>query len=145
MGRVLASTLCLFLLAVACASEAQTRDAWVRSCQAKDSQLSGSIGYRICTGRFLNFLERQQVVLLKQLVARFAEVKDEGIDPKAAAQHLTESQKAWVRYASQHCEIAQDLFGVGNASGDVVPSCMVREYEARNKQLSRMLEGNYER
>lgn len=145
MGRVFASTLCLFSLAIACASEAQTRDAWVRSCQAKDSQLSGSTGYRICTGRFLNLLERQQAVLLKKLITQFDEVSGEGIDPKAAAQHLTGSQKAWVRYANQHCEIAQDMFGVGNASGDVFPSCMVREYEARNKQLSRMLEGNYER
>ena len=145
MEKIFASALCVFLWFAPSASQAQTRDAWVRSCQAKDSNLSGSIGYRICTGRFLNFLERQQIELLKKLTSRFAEAADERTDPKAAAEHLTESQKFWLRYANQHCEIAQSMFGIGNASGDVVPSCMVREYEARNKQLSRMLGGNYER
>lgn len=130
---------------MASARKAQTRDGWVRACQSKHSNLSGSVGYRICTGRFLNFLEKQQVGLLKKLVVQFAEAPDEGTDPKAATQHLTESQKSWLRYANEHCEIAQAMFGVGNASGDVIPSCMVREYEARNKQLSRMLGGNYER
>ena len=145
MERLFASALCLFSLFVFSPSQAQTRDVWVRSCQAKDSNLSGSIGYRICTGQFLNLLERQQGALLKKVGIRFAETADEGTDPKAATQRLTESQKFWLRYAHEHCQIAQNMFGVGNASSDVMPSCMVREYEARNKQLSRMLEGNYER
>lgn len=145
MGRVFSSALCLGLWLLSGASEAQTRDAWVRSCQAKNSELSGSYGYRICTGRFLNLLENQQAALLKKLAARFVEPTDDGADPKAATKHLTESQKAWLRYANEHCEIAQSMFGVGNASGEVMPSCLVEEYEARNKQLSRMLEGRYER
>lgn len=145
MGRVFSSALCLCLWLTSGVSEAQTRDAWVSSCQAKDPELSGSYGYRICTGQFLNFLEKQQVVLLKKLAARFAEPAGNDTDPKAATKHLTESQKAWLRYTNEHCEIAQSMFGVGNTSGDVMPSCMVGEYEARNKQLSRMLEGSYER
>ena len=96
-------------------------------------------------GRFLNFLVKQQVALLKKLVSQFAEGPDEGTDPKAATQHLTESQKSWFRYANEHSEIAQAIFGVGNASGDVMPSCKVRKYEARNKLLSRMLGEIYER
>jgi uncharacterized protein YecT (DUF1311 family) len=145
MTRIFCTALCLCLLSISGASEAQSRDAWLRSCQAKDSELSGSFGYRICTGQYLKFLDRQQVTLLKKLAARFAETADEGIDPAAATRHLQGSQKAWLRYANEQCEIAQSMFGVGNASGDVIPSCMAGEYEARNRQLSRMLGGNYER
>ena len=145
MGRIFPSALFLIALLAYGLGNAQSRDAWIRSCQAKESNYSGSIGYRICTGQYLKLLERQQAAILKKVGIRFAEVVDEGTDSKAAVQHLAESQKSWLRYVHEHCEIAQNMFGVGNASGDVIPNCMVSEYEARNKQLSRMLEGNYER
>ncbi len=145
MGCLSTSTLFLLALLVFSSANAQSRDAWIRSCQAKDSNSSGSIGYRICTGQYLKVLESQQAALLKKVGIRFAEGMDEGTDSKAAMRHLAESQKSWLRYVHEHCEIAQSMFGVGNASGDVIPGCMVSEYEARNKQLSRMLEGNYER
>jgi uncharacterized protein YecT (DUF1311 family) len=145
MLRIFFSTLCLCLWLISGASEAQTRKTWVNSCQAKDSELSGSYGYRICTSQFLNVLEKQQAVLLKKLAIRFIDSVDENTNPKAASKHLAESQKVWLRYANEHCEIAQSMFGTGNASGDVMPSCMIGEYEARNKQLSLMLNGTYER
>ncbi len=145
MLQVFFSTLCICLLLISGASEAQTRKTWVNSCQAKASELTGSYGYRICTGQFLNVLEKQQAVLLKKLAIRFIKSADENTDSKAASKHLVESQKAWLRYATEHCEIAQSMFGTGNASGDVMPSCMIGDYEARNKQLSLMLDGRYER
>ena len=143
MGRIFTSALFLFALLVCSSGNAQTRNTWIRSCQAKDSNSSGTIGYRICTDQYLKVLERQQVALLKKVGIRLAESVGEGTNSKAAMRHLAESQKSWVRYVHEHCEIAQNMFGVGNASGDVIPGCMVSEYEARNQQLSRMIEGNY--
>lgn len=73
MGQIFSAALGLCLWVISGESEAQTRDAWLRSYQAKDSEFSGFYGYRVCKGRHLNFLEKQQVVLLKKLAARFAE------------------------------------------------------------------------
>lgn len=118
MGRLFTCALFLFALLVLSPSNAQTRDAWIRSCQAKDSNSSGSIGYRICMGQYLELLQRQQAALLKKVGIRFAEAPDEGTDSKAATQHFAESQKFWLRYVHEHCEIAQNMFRLGNASGD---------------------------
>lgn len=141
--RRAALSVCILLFALT--ASAETRDGWVRSCQAKDSTLSGPSGHRICTGRYLTHLEKRQAGLLKKIKALFAEPGAEGANPVEAWRQLADSQAHWLRYANAHCQAAQHMFGVGNASGDVIPSCLVGEYESRNKQLARILEGNYER
>ena len=137
-------TICALLMAAT--ASAQPREAWIRKCQADDAELAGSTGYRVCTELYVMQLERRQKQLLRQVSARLAgAADDEGTDPKAAAAHLARSQQHWRRYVTEHCQAAQAMFGTGHTSGDAIPSCMAGEFELRNRQLGRILRGDYER
>ena len=46
---------------------------------------------------------------------------------------------------TEHCRAAQAMFGTGHTSGDAVPSCMAGEFDLRNRQLGRILQGDYAR
>lgn len=127
------------------AASAQSRDAWIRKCQAEDGELSGSTGYRVCTEMYVQHLEARQKVLLRKISSRLLSVTDEGVDGRSAIAHLKKSQGSWCTYATEHCWAAQDMFGSRRTSGDGIPSCMAGELEVRNRQLSRILQGEYER
>lgn len=142
MIRLVVALSATFLAATA---SAQSREAWIRKCQAEDAELSGSTGYRVCTEMYVQHLERRQKVLLRRVSARLSTVTDEGVDGRSAIAHIKKSQVSWRTYVTEHCRAAQDMFGSGHTSGDAIPSCMAGELELRNRQLSRMLQGEYER
>jgi hypothetical protein len=124
-------------------ASAQSRD-WVKNCQ-KAPERSGSLGHRECTALYLTRLEQRQVALLKKVSAKLEAPSSEGQRPKEAASQLVLAQRHWLAYAKAHCLAGEHMFGAGNSAGDAFPSCMVGEYEMRNRQLTRILEDNYER
>jgi uncharacterized protein YecT (DUF1311 family) len=123
---------------------AQTREGWMRSC-VEGGDEPPSVAYRLCAGKYLDELQATQLGLLKNVQAKIAATSEEEVKPEPARRHLEASQRHWAEYVAEHCAIAEDMFGAGNASGDVYPSCMTGEYELRNAQLRRMLAGDYER
>lgn len=141
MSKILAVVALAF---VAGGAEAQSGDAWIRSCQAQDSELSNSNGYRVCTELYVVELDKRQKELVADVLGMLGRDTDED-DASLAREHFLRSQELWRGYAEEHCRTAQVMFGAGNPSGDTIPSCSAGEFEARNKQLSRMLQGEYER
>lgn len=123
---------------------AEERKASVEHCQDSAPELTGSIGWRICTNRYLENLKRQQLLLLKNLKSELRGKSDEGVDTNLVEKYVLDSQRHWERYVRSHCDAAQAAFGKGNSSGDVMPSCLVAQYEIRNYQLKQILIGNYE-
>ena len=137
-------TLCLFLFAHSALAD-EDRRTWVTHCQKSSSELSGSIGWRICTGQYLDHLEKQQSSLISKLKPTLAAAQGEGVNVGTVERLIFASQRDWERFVKNHCEAAEAAFGIGNSSGDVMPSCLVIQYEIRNRQLQGVLDGDYER
>lgn len=123
---------------------AQSRDAWVRKCQAEGPDLSNSNGYRVCTEFYVMELEKQQNNLVAEVVARLVRESDEQGEPLLAQEHFVKSQEFWRSYVEGHCQVEQALFSDDSPVGDAIPACSAEAFEARNEQLRRLLRGKSE-
>jgi uncharacterized protein YecT (DUF1311 family) len=135
----------LCLLSLSFSALAESRQEWVTHCQNSSDELSGSIGWRICTGRYLDYLQQQQALLIKKLKPTLVAAQNEGVDVNSVVKYIMASQQDWERFINKHCEAAEAAFDIGNSAGDVMPSCLVKQYETRNQQLQGILDDNYER
>ena len=130
------------LLLAAGTATAQSREHWMRLCQERTEE-PAAIQFSLCTAQYVDVLCKNQSDLLKKVRAKMRASRDEGVKPESAVRHLETSQRRWAEYVAEHCLIAEDMFGLGNAAGSVYPSCMAAEYELRNTQLRRMLVDDY--
>lgn len=124
---------------------AQSRDAWIRNCQAEGPDLSNSNGYRVCTEFYVMELEKQQNKLVEEVVARLVREADEQGEPPLAQEHFAQSQELWRSFVADHCHVEQALFSDVSPVGDAIPACHAEAFEARNGQLKRLLRRKYER
>lgn len=136
MSRLLLAAVLALLAATA---GAQSREGWIRACQAEDAELGGSNGYRVCTELYVVELEQRQATLLEQVSARLARAGEGAAGPAPATAQLAQSQQHWRSYVDAHCQVVQAVSGPDSPVGDAIPSCMADAFEQRNRQLERVL------
>lgn len=130
---------------IALGVNAQSRDAWIRKCQAEGPDLSNSNGYRVCTEFYVMELEKRQNKLVAEVVAELARKAEEQGEPPLAQERFLKSQELWRSFVEDHCQVEQALFSDDSPVGDAIPACGGEAFEARNEQLRRLLRGKYER
>lgn len=142
MQRLLATVVATLFAASA---SAQTRDDWIGKCQAEDSELSNSNGFRVCTELYVVHLEEQQARLLAALLGLLGPGAGANDIEPSGREHFIKSQEMWRTYAEEHCRVLQAVAGDDGPVGDAFPSCSADAFEARNDQLTQLLETVRER
>ena len=130
---------------IASIANAQSRDAWIRECQAEGPDLSNSNGYRVCTELYVMELEKRQSNLVAQVGAKLAREAERQGEAPLAQEHFFKSQELWRSFVGDHCQVEQALFSDDSPVGDAIPACTAEALEQRNEQLERLLRRKHQR